>query len=77
MNSNADRLTKLALMRDVDLLDVVSVEYLAKPSIHLQPVIMELTQGPSWIDPIVAYLKTSKQPEDKIEAHILRLKAAC
>ena len=27
--------------------------------------------------PIFAYLKTSEQPKDKIEAQILRLKAAC
>ena len=52
-NLNANALTKLALMRDVDLLDVVSMEYLAKPSIHLQQGIMELTQEPSWMDPII------------------------
>ena len=28
------------------------------------------------MDPIVMYLKTGEHPEDKIEAHILRLKAA-
>ena len=37
---------------------------------------MELTQEPSWMDLIVAYLKTSKQPEDKTKARILRLKVA-
>ena len=37
---------------------------------------MELTQEPSWIDPIVAYLKTGEQPKDKIEAQILWLKVA-
>ena len=38
---------------------------------------MELTQEPSWMDPIVAYLKTGEQLEDKTEARILRLKVAC
>ena len=38
---------------------------------------MELTQEPSWMDPIVLYLKTGEQPEDKSKACILRLKAAC
>ena len=33
-NSNADALAKLASMRDVDLVDAVSMEFLAKPSIH-------------------------------------------
>ena len=74
---NADALVKLASTRDVVLLDVVSVEYLAEPSIYPQPGVMELTQEPSWMDPIVAYLKTSEQPKDKTEAHILRLKATC
>ena len=37
---------------------------------------MKLTQEPSWVDLIVAYLKTGKQPEDKTDARILRLKAA-
>ena len=37
---------------------------------------MELTQEPSWMDPIVAYLKTGEQLEDKTEARILRLKVA-
>ena len=46
-NSNADALVKLASMRDADLLDAVSVEFLAKPSIHSQQGIIELTQEPS------------------------------
>ena len=35
-NSNADALAKLALTRDVNLLDDVPVEYLAELSIHPQ-----------------------------------------
>ena len=34
-NSHVDVLVKLTLMRDANLLDAVSVEYLAEPSIHL------------------------------------------
>ena len=33
-NSNVDALAKLASTRDADLLDAVSIEYLAEPSIH-------------------------------------------
>ena len=29
------------------------------------------------MDPILAYLKTGELPEDKMEARILRVKAAC
>ena len=41
-NSKVDALAKLASTKDTNLLDVVSVEYLAQPSIHSQPRIMEL-----------------------------------
>ena len=75
-NSNTDALAKLASTRDIDLLDAVFVEYLADPIIHPQSGIMELTQGPSWMDPIVMYLKTGEQPVDKIEARVIRLKVA-
>ena len=66
-NSNADALAKLASTRDVDLLDAVFVEFLAEPIIHSQYGVMEITQEPSWINPIITYLKTGEQPEDKIE----------
>ena len=46
-NSNADALVKLVSTRDVDLLDVVSVEFLNEPTIHAQQGIIELTQEPS------------------------------
>ena len=59
-NLNVDALGKLASTRDVDLLDAVS---------------MELIQEQSWMDPIVAYLKTGEQLKGKTEARILRLKA--
>ena len=54
-NSNIDTIVKLASMRDADLLDAVSVEFLAESSIHSQKRIMELTQELSWMDLIVVY----------------------
>ena len=39
-NSNSDSLVKLASTRDADLLDAISVDLLAKPSIHPQQRIM-------------------------------------
>ena len=59
-NLNVDALAKLASTGDTDLLDAIFAECLAEPIIHLQLGIMELTQEPSWMDPIVSYLKTSK-----------------
>ena len=52
------------------------MEFLAKPNIRRQPEIMELTQEPSSMDPIIAYLRNNEMPKGKTEAHILRLKAA-
>ena len=75
-NSNTDALTKLTSTRDVELLDVVSVEFLAEPSIKSRSEIMELVREPSWMDSIIAYLKYGELPEEKTEARILRLKAA-
>ena len=37
---------------------------------------MELELGPSWMDPIVTFLKNGMLLEDKREAHKIRLKAA-
>ena len=41
-NSNADALAKLASTRNVDLLDAVSVEFLAEPRIYPQQGVMQL-----------------------------------
>ena len=67
---------KLASIKDLELLDAMSVEFLVEPSKKPQPEIMELIREPSWMDPIIAYLKNDKLPEEKSEARILRLKAA-
>ena len=36
---------------------------------------MELTQKPSWMDHIIAYVRNGELPEGKTKARILRLKA--
>ena len=36
---------------------------------------MELEQVPSWMDPIIAYLKNDKLHENKTKTQILKLKA--
>ena len=68
-NTNVDALVKLALTRDAKLLDAVYVEFPAKPSIKPQLEIMELTK-PSWMDPIIAYLKNGELHEEKTKAQI-------
>ena len=53
----------------------MSIEFLAEPSIKQQPKVIEQEQEPSWMDLVIAYLKTGELPEGKIEARVLRLKA--
>ena len=64
-NANANALAKLASMRDVELLDPVSVEFLVEPNIRRQPKIMKLTQEPSWMDTIIAYLRNDEAAQRK------------
>ena len=70
----ANVVAKLASTRDSELLDAVFVESLPKPRIKPQLEIMELMREPSWMDPIITYLKNGELPEEKTEARILRLK---
>ena len=51
------------------------MEFLAEPNIRQQLEVMELVQEPSWMDPIVAYLKNGEVREGKIEALIPQQKA--
>ena len=77
-NSHADTLANLASAVEAGNKRIVEVETLEKPSIELQPLrqVMCLDLGPSWMDPIIAYLKDEQLPEDKNEDHKIRLKAA-
>ena len=63
-----DALAKLASTKDVDLLDVIPVEFLAKPSIDFnakQEQVLLIQQYSSWIDPLLEFLKHSKLPTKK------------
>ena len=45
-NTNVDALGNLASTRDVELLNMVSVEFLAEPSVKQWPEVMELDHEP-------------------------------
>ena len=77
-NSHADALANLASAVKAKNKRTVEVETLEKPSIELQPTrqVLCVDLGPSWMDPIIAYLRDDQLPEDKNEAHKIRLKAA-
>ena len=76
-NANTNALAKLASTRDAELLDAVSMEFSAEPSIKQWPELIELDHEPSWMDPMVAYLKNGEIHGNKTEARVLRLKAVC
>ena len=45
-NTNADTLAKLAYTRDAELLNTISIRFLAEPNIKQRPEVMELEQEP-------------------------------
>ena len=54
-NSQADALARLASTRDVGLLEVLPVKYLAKPSImhHEVNMVMPIDEKSSWMHPFL------------------------
>ena len=75
-NSHANILAKLATALKSDMQRTICVETLDWPSFHNQEVsIFSICNQPSWMDPILSYLKDNKLPEDKKEANMIKQKA--
>ncbi|WP_140189371.1 hypothetical protein, partial [Xylella fastidiosa] len=76
-NAHADSLACLASALPTEYKRTVAVEYLAQPSIEQETETnMDANLGPSWMDPIIAYLRDEALPEDKKEAYKVKLKSA-
>ncbi|XP_038680911.1 uncharacterized protein LOC119981840 [Tripterygium wilfordii] len=77
LNDHADALATLASADQLGVKRVIQVEVLERPSIDELPEEIRCAeeQTPSWMDPIVAYLKDGILPEDKKEARKLTVKA--
>ncbi|XP_057488501.1 uncharacterized protein LOC130774471 [Actinidia eriantha] len=77
-NAHADALASLASAFEGDHGRMVAVDVVSIPSIEeAQSSVLVNTQlGPSWMDPIVNYLRTDQLPDDRKEAHKIRIKAA-
>ncbi|GFZ04686.1 hypothetical protein Acr_17g0002580 [Actinidia rufa] len=56
----------------------VAVDIVSVPSIEAthSSILVNTQLGPSWMDPIVNYLRADQLPDDKKEAHKIRIKAA-
>ena len=75
-NAHADSLAMLATSSAQDLLRVILVEDLYKPSRTGDTVqINQIRAGLSWMDSIIQFLKEDILPEEKIEADKIRRKA--
>ena len=77
-NTYADSLTTLATSSVQPLPQVILVEDLCRPTTEeLNGVrIHSVGAGPSWMDPLVLFLKHDTLPDDKAEADKIRRKAS-
>jgi ribonuclease HI len=76
-NSHADALAKLASSKDSELLNVVPIEHLLRPSIEVGETVMWTEGTPPWMTPIMSYLKDQTTIAlGKEEAQKLRRRAA-
>ncbi|XP_024018687.1 uncharacterized protein LOC112090800 [Morus notabilis] len=75
-NTNADALAKLASSRDSDILGIVPIEELERPTIEekIEALIIQIDEG--WMTPLIQYLTNAKLASDKDEARRIRYRAA-
>ncbi|XP_058191476.1 uncharacterized protein LOC131308553 [Rhododendron vialii] len=75
-NAHADSLAWLAAAVPTKLKRRVAVDYLTEPSIGRSiELVLDMNQGPSWMDPIVDFLRDWTLPSDKKEAHKIKTKS--
>ena len=75
-NAHADSLATLATSSVENLPCIILVEGLHQPSTTVNTVqINQVRTGPSWMDPIMRFLKEDILPEEKIEADKIQKKA--
>ncbi|GJX95110.1 reverse transcriptase domain-containing protein [Tanacetum coccineum] len=76
-NKKADALSKIASTNIAHLSKHVLVEVLKEISIQEEEValVVEEEEGPTWMTPIIEYLKDGTLPDDRKESSKLRIKA--
>ncbi|XP_062104288.1 uncharacterized protein LOC133815465 [Humulus lupulus] len=70
-NSTADALDKLAMTKDVELINVVPIDYLESLSISALDEVESIQPQDGWMEPIVKYLISRELPRDKKAARKL------
>ena len=76
LNSHADALVGLASVFEGEIGQTITVNLISAPS-HEMPqesILVNTELGPSWMDPIVIFLRHDKLSEDKRETYKLRIK---
>ena len=78
LNSHADALANLASAMEAEKRRTMKVEILDSPSIDIQQgtKVLCIDHELSWMDPIIAYLKHDRLPQNEKEAKKLRLKTS-
>ncbi|KAL5578443.1 hypothetical protein UlMin_020142 [Ulmus minor] len=74
-NTNSDALARLATGLEDSLLKTVPLEILDEPSINKCQQVDAISDKPTWMDPIMAYLRDGTLPQDKFEAHRLQYRS--
>ena len=67
-----DRLAKLATSQTTDLDNMMHIEILEAPNTEESTLILCTTSEPSWMDPIITYLKSKTLPTDTSVAHKIK-----
>ena len=77
-NARTDALTRLASATRTELRRIIPIEILANRSIEEDLIMNFITLGlgPSWMDPIRAYIEEGILPPDKFAAKKLKFKVA-
>ena len=78
LNSLADTLTGLGFVFEGEIGRTIVVDsiLILSHEVFQKLVVVNTEMGSSWIDPIINFLQHNKKPEDKREAHKLRIKAS-